>query len=194
MSFMMDELLYAPKAMEKVLTTNLKTATAIAKRIREDNISFITTAARGTSNNAAAYFKYICQLKTGLPVSKFDISIATKYNKIPSMSSGLCIGISQSGKSIDTIKALERAKDGKAVTVAVTNDPQSELANIADYHLYLNCGEEKSVAATKTFTLQVANLVLLVNLISQESAPDFDDIAKDMTVFSHSFLELKELA
>jgi glucosamine--fructose-6-phosphate aminotransferase (isomerizing) len=194
MSLMMQELLYAPEALQKVLTTNLAVAKAIAERVQKENISLIYTAARGTSNNAAAYFKYICSLKTGIAVSKFDMSLATKYQKMTKAQNALIIGISQSGQSTDVIKTVQAAKEKGAVAVAVTNNPESELAKLSDYHLFLNCGEEKSVAATKTFTLQVANLSLLASLLAQEKEPDFEKISKDMTLFSQSLLGVKELA
>ncbi|HHT83197.1 MAG TPA: SIS domain-containing protein [Clostridiales bacterium] len=194
MSLMLEELLSAHKSLGKIIETNLETIDKISQETKNKNIAFITTVARGTSNHAAAFFKYICELKSGIMVSRFNHSVTTIAGKNVDMSKSLVIGISQSGTSHDTLKVMQTAKECGAITVAVTNYPSSPLAKLCDHHIYLNCGEEKSVAATKTFTLQIANLHLLACRLGGEEAPDFDKIANDICAYIKNIAHIEALA
>lgn len=188
---MMQELLFAPQAMKKVVETNGKIAKEIAKKVKENDIKFVATVARGTSDNAAWFFKYQCEKKSGLMVAKFYHSVNTILHSKVNMSSCLCLAISQSGMSTDTINVVSMAKESGALTVGVTNNENSPLAKMCDFHLYLNCEEEKSVAATKTFTLELACLELLSNALGGLENPNFDKISNDMIEFSKCFDKIK---
>ncbi|MDD4315595.1 MAG: SIS domain-containing protein [Clostridia bacterium] len=194
MSLMYEELLSSEKALSRVLSTNKAVTEEIARQAKSKAIQSIVTVARGTSNNAAAFFKYICEQNNGLMVSRFNHSVTTILGSTPIMTNSLVIGISQSGASTDTIKVMQKALDSGALTVAVTNDKSSPLAKMCDYHLYLNCGEEKSVAATKTFTLQLAVLELLARALCGDVAPDFESIRVDLNALTLRLDELKALA
>lgn len=194
MSLMLKELQEASQAIKNVLSTNNQTATEIAKEFKKRKLSIITTVARGSSNNAASFFRFVCEKESGIMVTKYNHSVTTICGKEVNLAKSLCMGISQSGMSSDTIMVMEMAKKQGALTVAVTNDTNSPLAKLCDYHLFLNCSEEKSVAATKTYTLQIANLHMLANILGGKQAPDFDKIAEEMQAFTKSFAGIKELA
>lgn len=194
MSLMLEELVSAKQALSEAAATNSAVIEKIAKKVNSQNIHSVVTVARGTSNHAAAFFKYICEQKDGPMVSKFNHSVTTILDSAPKLANSLVVGISQSGASTDTIKVMQKAIDAGALTVAVTNYPSSPLAKMCDFHLYLNCGEERSVAATKTFTLQLAVLELLANALCAKAAPDFENITAAFTDFLPRLEEIKKLA
>lgn len=170
MSVMLNEFLTAPDVVREVVTTNKKVIAAIAKDFKARGISNITTVARGTSDNAATYFKYIVETIGGIMVSKFSPSITTVYGSTVNLSANMVLAISQSGMSTDTLMVVESAKQTGALTVGVTNNPESPLAKLCDYHIHLMAGEERSVAATKTFIAQLTAMYLLANQLSETSA------------------------
>lgn len=193
MSLMMDEQLYAAVAMQRA-EKNMPEIRAIANKVKQANINSIVFVARGTSNHAALYFKYICETLSGIKVSKFFHSEATILGKCCDMKNTLLLSVSQSGASTDTIRVTEMAKTKGAVTVAVTNFTDSPLAKICDYHLHLDCGEEKSVAATKTFTLELAVLTMLAEQLAGVPISDYKGIAAKMAQFSSSYPAIKAVA
>lgn len=170
MSIMLNEFLSAPSVVREVINTNKKVIAQIAKEFKLREIKNITTVARGTSDNAATYFKYCVEAIGGIMVSKFSPSITTVYGSTVNLSSNMVLAISQSGMSTDTLMVVENAKKTGALTVAVTNNTESPLAKAADYHIYLVAGEERSVAATKTFLAQLTAMYMLANQLSAVSA------------------------
>lgn len=194
MSLMFEELISAENALSRVLPTNKVVIEEIRKQVNTRGIQSVVTVARGTSNNAAAFFKYVLEQKNGFMVSRFNHSVTTILGSAPIMKNSLVVGISQSGASTDTIKVMQKAIDGGALTVAVTNDTSSPLAKMCNFHLYLNCGEEKSVAATKTFTLQLAALEALACALRGTAEPDFKGIVGDLRKNISKLDEIKTLA
>ncbi len=170
MSLMKSELMLASSVIKKAISTNKATVKTIAKAFRERELTNITTVARGTSDNAATFFKYVCEIISGIMVSKYTPSVTTIYKGSVNLKSNMLVAISQSGMSTDTQMVLENAKKQGSLTVAVTNNPDSKLAKTADFHLYLNAGEEKSVAATKTFTAAITVLYMLANELAAKPA------------------------
>jgi glucosamine--fructose-6-phosphate aminotransferase (isomerizing) len=167
---MLNEFLSAPEAMRKVMNYNKNVTTSIAEAFKKRNITNITTVARGTSDNAATYFKYLIETVGGIMVSKFSPSITTVYGSDVNLASNMLLAISQSGQSTDTLMVAESAKKTGALVVAVTNDTNSPLAKICDYHIDLMVGEEASVAATKTFAAELTAMYMLANKLSAKSA------------------------
>ena len=109
-------------------------------------------AARGTSDNAAQFGRYLLEITTGIPVTLAAPSIFTLY-KAPFRFDGvLVVAISQSGESTDTNLVLERAREQGARTIGITNEAGSTLARIAEHVFLVHAGREQSVAATKTYT------------------------------------------
>ena len=170
MSVMLNELLSAPDVVRNVMAANKQVIKEVAKVFKERGITNITTVARGTSDNAATYFKYIVEAIGEVMVSKFTPSITTVYGAEVNLSKNMVLAISQSGMSTDTLMVVESAKKTGALTVAVTNNCESPLAKKADYHIDLASGEEISVGATKTFLAELAAMFLLSNALSSVSA------------------------
>jgi glutamine---fructose-6-phosphate transaminase (isomerizing) len=117
---------------------------------------YILIAARGSSDNAGVYAQYAWSTMAGYQVAMATPSVQTLYHTSPRMQGALVVGISQSGQSPDIVAVLEEAKRQGCSTIAITNDGASPLANIADHVVELHVGQEKSVAATKTYTAQLA--------------------------------------
>lgn len=161
MTKMLNEILQQPKVLEGIENENKAVLDALVKELKDKNIDHAVLSARGSSDHAAVYGQYLLGLYKNVVSALAIPSCITLYDGKPDMSKDLVIGVSQSGKAADAIAVLETAKNQGAVTVAITNDKQSPLAQIAKYHLYCNTGLEESVAATKTFTAQMYLLALL---------------------------------
>ncbi|MCL2629932.1 MAG: SIS domain-containing protein [Firmicutes bacterium] len=170
MSTMLKEILEAPDVVREVIRVNKGVLLSISKEFKERGITNITTVARGTSDNAATYFKYIAEAVGGFMVSKFAPSVATIYDTGVNLKNNMVLAISQSGMSTDTLTVVEKAKRTGALIVCMTNNANSPLAKLSDYHINLSAGEEVSVPATKTFTAQLSALYLLANKLSDSSA------------------------
>jgi glucosamine--fructose-6-phosphate aminotransferase (isomerizing) len=133
-----------------------------ARRIAKRRPRFVLIAARGTSDHAALYAKYLVEVRLGLPAGLVSPSTMTVYGARPELSDVLFIAVSQSGGSPDLLDSLTVARDCGALTVAVTNNAGSPLAVAADIHLDVRAGTERAVAATKTYTAELLALYLLV--------------------------------
>jgi glucosamine--fructose-6-phosphate aminotransferase (isomerizing) len=118
-------------------------------------------AARGTSDHAATYAKYVWASLAGLPVALATPALHTLYAAPPRMNGALVVGVSQSGQSPDIVSVLAEGKRQGRPTLAITNDGSSPLAAAADHVIELHAGIERSVAATKTYTAQLAVMALL---------------------------------
>lgn len=125
----------------------------------------IAVVARGSSDYAAIFGRYLLEAATGLPVALAAPSLQTLYGVAPRVEGWLAIGVSQSGRTPEIATVLERHRDGGATTVAVTNDAESPLAQLADVHVALDAGTERAVPATKTFTGQLAALAMVAGAL-----------------------------
>jgi len=161
MSFLRDEIHQQPQVLTTLLEREEENAGQIAADLRTRGIKYVIVAARGTSDNAARYGQYLLGAYNRLPVGLATPSLFSIYGEPPSLKDGLVIGISQSGRSPDIVAVLEEGRQQGAPTLAITNDPDSPLAAQADYVVALHAGEERAVAATKTYTAQLAALALL---------------------------------
>ncbi len=170
MTQMWLEISEQPKVLENCMKQNQKTIEAIVAKLKERNIRHVIIAARGTSDHAAVYAKYIIEMKLGIPVALAAPSVFTLYNKTLSMEDSLVIGISQSGRAADVLEVLKAAKAQGAPTISVTNHEDSPLAQEAEFHLFCAAGLEKSVAATKTFTSEIYLMAQLVAYWAQDEA------------------------
>lgn len=161
MSLMLEEIRQQPAVLDRTLREELATAGRIRELLRAKRPRSIVLAARGTSDNAALFGRYLLELETGIPVSLAAPSIFTLYGKQVDYSDCLVIAISQSGESTDTNLVLDSARKQGAITIGITNESGSSLARIAEHRLLVQAGREKSVAATKTYTGQMMTLYLL---------------------------------
>lgn len=140
---------------------------AAASLIRSRRPRAVLFVARGTSDHAALYAKYLVEIRHGLPAGLVSPSTMTAYGARPDLRDVLMIGVSQSGGSPDLVRSLEVAGEQGALTVAVTNDATSALAQVAHAHVDVLAGTERSVAATKSYTAQLLALYLLLERVRE---------------------------
>jgi glucosamine--fructose-6-phosphate aminotransferase (isomerizing) len=160
-SLLLSEIYEQPQAMQRLLAAETKHVAAIGQQLCNKGFNYILIAARGTSDNAARYGQYMFGALNHLPVALAAPSLFTLYQQPPRLSGALVIGISQSGQSPDIVSVLQEASKQGAPCIAITNDPASPLASAAEHVIELHVGEERSVAATKTYTAQLTALALL---------------------------------
>ncbi len=162
---MLDEIAEQPQALERTLIEERDKITRIGDFLRQRDIDVIVLVARGSSDNASLFGRYLLEVTTGIPVSLSAPAVFTLYNAKLRLDRALVIGVSQSGEGTDINYVLDRARDGGAFTLAITNDGNSQMASTADEALLIHAGKEKSVAATKTYTGQMLLLSMLANAI-----------------------------
>jgi len=148
-----------PRALERLLEREADFARVAA--IARERGTTIRLVGHGSSDNAAAYGMYAFGLLPGWTAMRDSITLSVYYKASVDMSGSTVIALSQSGQTRDVIEYVARARAGGAFTIAVTNDPASELAKAAEEVLALGAGIEQAVAATKTYTNQIAALALL---------------------------------
>ena len=158
---MREEICEQPAAVERTFRSEWAGAEALRNRFEKQRPRLIVLAARGTSDNAAQFGRYLLELTTGIPVSLAAPSTYTLYKAKINLADTLVVAISQSGESTDTNLVLEQGKENHAFTVGITNESQSSLAKLADHAFLVQAGKERSVAATKTYTGQLACFYLL---------------------------------
>jgi glucosamine--fructose-6-phosphate aminotransferase (isomerizing) len=146
-------------------------ADAISDRIRRRQLDTVVIAARGTSDHAAVYAQYLFGARLRLPVALATPSLTSLYGVELRLDRALVIGISQSGRSPDIVGAVAAARRQGAPTIAITNDPLSALAEVAEHVIDLGAGEERAVAATKTYTAELLSVALLVAAIETRLGP-----------------------
>ncbi len=166
MSLLFDEISEQPRVLRSALAVNSETLSKIASAFKTGGNDSIYFAARGTSDHACIYAQYVFAVYAGIPCTSGTPSVISKYGAKMNFSNSAVIGVSQSGKAEDVLSVIRQANEQGKLTVAVTNDPESPLAKEAKYHLYCNAGDEKSIAATKTFTSQMYLLARLCEKIS----------------------------
>jgi glutamine---fructose-6-phosphate transaminase (isomerizing) len=168
MSRFREEIGEQPLLARRMLAESRSAVAAIASRIQESSSRGLVIAARGSSDHAALYAKYLFGVRNHMMVTLAAPSLFTSYESHLNMEGHCVIGISQSGSSPDVVAVIEEAARQGVMTVALTNDPESRLAQAADLHLALEAGPERSVPASKTYT---ASLLALA-MVSQALDPD----------------------
>jgi glucosamine--fructose-6-phosphate aminotransferase (isomerizing) len=153
----------APSAVRRQLAANRSAMQELARRLREQPPGAIVTCARGSSDHAATYAKYLIETRTGVITSSAAPSVASVYRARAGMRGIVCLAISQSGASPDLLCAVEAARAAGAITVALVNAAQSPLASLVEHAIPLHAGPELSVAATKSF---LASLVAVAHLVA----------------------------
>src|SRR5688500_15750982 len=159
---MAREIAQAPDVVARMLSVNRKALTELGRLYRERKPSHIVTCARGSSDCAASYFKYLIEITLGLPCCSVGASVVSVYGAKLELRDTLLLTISQSGRSPDILAFQAEAKRAGIPTLAVTNTEDSALARDADLYLPLCAGLERSVAATKTFIASAAMAAALV--------------------------------
>jgi len=168
-SILEQEIYEQPDVIAHLIAVQSETARQIAAAIRDFNPAFVWIAARGTSDNAARYAQYLFAVHARLAVGLATPSVHTLYEAAPDMSRALVIGVSQSGQSQDVRQVITDARAQGALTVTITNDSESPLAQGAAFHLALNAGAEKSVAATKSYTTELTAFALIAAALTDKT-------------------------
>src|SRR3990172_5632390 len=140
-----DEIFEQPTILKNWLDTQLETTRRIAQAIRERNVEYVFLAARGTSDHAGVYAQYLWGSLNRLPVAFAAPSLFTLYTGSPRLQKALVVGISQSGQSPDVVSVVAEGRQQAAVTLAVTNDAGSPLAQAAEFTLDIRAGTESAV-------------------------------------------------
>ncbi len=156
---MLDEIRQQPAVIGRVLESNRDVAGDALSAMNSTTHGLI--AARGTSDNAGRYAQYVWGALNNYTVGLATPSLFSVYDEPPRLIDAMVVGISQSGQSPDVVSVMEEAKRQARPTIAITNDPLSPMADAGDVILELHAGEEKAVAATKTYTAELANIALI---------------------------------
>ena len=168
--YLEQEIREQPTVLRHLLDEEAQAVRRVAAAIRAFDPVFVHIAARGTSDNAARYAQYLLGATHRIPVALATPSLHTLYQAPPNLSRALVVGISQSGQAADVRQVLDDARTQGALTVAITNDAGSPVAQAAAHHLDLRAGEERSVAATKTYTAELMVLAMLAAALSDDAA------------------------
>jgi glucosamine--fructose-6-phosphate aminotransferase (isomerizing) len=164
---LIDEIREQPAVIARAVDANRETAGRVADLVA--GCTHAVIGARGTSDNAARYAQYAWGTRNGLSVGLTTPSLFSIYDRPPALTDALVVGISQSGQSPDIVSVLEEARSQGRPTVAITNDPGSPLAATADVIVELVAGEERAVAATKTYTSTLAVIALISTAIHPDA-------------------------
>ena len=167
-SHLFQEIHEQPDALRDLLVKEHNAMQHLVEEINQKQISRIVIAARGTSDNAGRYAKYLLGAVNGMIVALATPSLFTVYEQPPQFGNALVIGISQSGKSPDIIAVINEARRQGALTAAITNSSDSKLGQAAEFVVDLHAGVEQSIAATKTYTGELAAIALLSSLLADD--------------------------
>jgi glucosamine--fructose-6-phosphate aminotransferase (isomerizing) len=165
MSKMLEETRQQPQALARTLDEGALALRDLRRHLESKPPRLVILVARGTSDNAAQFARYLIEITTHIPVSLAAPSVLTLYASPLDLRDVLVVGISQSGESTDTNAVLADARSRGATTVGITNEPQSTMAEISNFTLLVHAGKEESVAATKTYTCQLLALYLLAHAL-----------------------------
>jgi glucosamine--fructose-6-phosphate aminotransferase (isomerizing) len=184
---MLAEIREQPEVLGMLLDEEWGTVLAAARDLRSRGFRSVMLAARGTSDNAALYAKYLFEVTLGVPAALASPSAFTLYEGEMNLDGVLVIGVSQSGESKDVLEVVRKSKGLGASTVSVTNDESSAMAEAADHHCFLRAGREESVAATKTYTASLLVLRMLVEALNGGESPSAE--ARGLPELARAVLE-----
>lgn len=186
---MLEEIRQQPAALERTLEAEVASVEAMRLRLSAKRPRYIVLAARGTSDNAAQFARYLIEITTGIPVSLAAPSIYTLYRAELQLQDALVVAVSQSGESTDINMVLESAANAGAQTVAITNEADSTMAKLAQEVILVRAGRELSVAATKTYTGQLMAFYLLAYALGARISLDH---LRRIPASAHAALSLYE--
>lgn len=174
---MLQEIGEQPAALERTIREERGKVLRLGAFLKERGVDLIVLVARGSSDNAALFGRYLLEITTGIPVSLAAPSVSTLYGAQLKLSRALVVGVSQSGEGEDINLVLEHARAGGVYTIGITNEAASTMTNVVDETLLMHGGRERSVAATKTFTGQMLLFYMLASALSETgAAPAYDAI------------------
>jgi glucosamine--fructose-6-phosphate aminotransferase (isomerizing) len=177
---MLQEIAEQPAALAQTIKEERGKIARLGQFLKDRDIDLIVIVARGSSDNAALFGRYLLEITTGIPVSLSAPSVHTLYGAKLKLRRALVIGVSQSGEGEDINRVLENARACGAYTVGITNEPEASMSQLVDETLLMHGGRERSVAATKTFTGQMMLFYMLATELAEgavsfsyEAIPDF---------------------
>jgi glutamine---fructose-6-phosphate transaminase (isomerizing) len=166
---MLKEISEQPEALAQTIREERGKIASLGKFLKARDIDLIVLVARGSSDNAALFGRYLLEITTGIPVSLSAPSVHTLYGARLKLQNALVIGVSQSGEGEDINRVLENSRACGAHTVGITNEPASSMTGLVDETLLMHGGRERSVAATKTFTGQMMLFYMLAKELAETS-------------------------
>src|SRR6267378_2090394 len=177
---MLQEIAEQPQALARTIQAERAKISRLGTFLQSREIDLIVLVARGSSDNAALFGRYLLEITTGIPVSLSAPSVHTIYGAKLKLEHALVVGVSQSGEGEDINRVLENAHASGAYTVGITNEPNSSMSNLVDEMLLMHGGRERSVAATKTFSGQMLLFYMLAEALASSKSsfscaaiPDF---------------------
>ncbi len=178
MSLMLQEIAEQPEVLERTIAAERVKYARLGSFLEKRDIDLVVIVARGSSDNAALFGRYLIEVTAGIPVSLAAPSVYTLYNAKLNLKRALVIGVSQSGEGSDINQVLESAKKSGACTLGITNEADSAMTEIAGETMHIHAGSERSVAATKTYTGQMLHFYMLAaelaaNKIEYERIPEY---------------------
>ena len=171
MSLMLAEIAEQPAALERTIAEERGKIAKLGKLLKARDIDLIVLVARGSSDNAALFGRYLLEITTGIPVSLSAPSVHTIYGAKLRLDHALVVGVSQSGEGEDINHVLESARASGAYTIGITNERASSMTRVVDETLLTHGGRERSVAATRTFTGQMLLFYMLATELAQTAVP-----------------------
>src|SRR5919202_3399710 len=185
---MLEEIAQQPEALARTIAEERAKVVRLGQSLRARDVDLIVLVARGSSDNAALFGRYLLEMTTGIPVALAAPSVNTLYGARLRLRRALVIAVSQSGEGEDINRVLEMAREaGACCTVGITNEPESSMTKVVDETLLMHGGRERSVAATKTYTGQLLHFYMLAEALSDggaklgyEAIPVFDARALEL--------------
>ena len=183
-----DEIFQQADVTRDLFTNQWDHIQKIAQEIKEKDFKYIFLAARGTSDNAGLYAKYLFGAHNHIPIALAAPSLFSIYNSPPNLDGALVLAISQSGQSPDIVNVIKEGKRQDVPTLTIANKIESPLAQSADYVIDIMAGEEKSIAATKSYTAELMAVAMLSAALSEnpehyhalQQAPDYIEQTYDL--------------
>lgn len=169
-TMMAREIAEIPAVAARQLGEGLSAYAAIGEVLRARAPLFAVTSARGTSDHAATYLKYLAETRLGLPVASIGPSVASIYDAPLRLEKAALFAVSQSGASPDLLALIEAGRKGGAVTIALLNAEGSPAASVAEHVAPLLAGPEKAVAASKSYIASLVAMAAIVAAWSEDGA------------------------
>lgn len=204
-TFMWKEINETPRIFSEIQKANEESMAKLVSAIKESSATNFVAAARGASNHALVYFKYMLEINSGYTVGLSAPSVLTLYKGKVNYRNSIVIGCSQSGRAEDVTQVLKSANEQGAITIGITNDLNSPIAKEAKFHLFCNAGQKNCVVATKTFNSQLFLLLWLASELSENKENLFvlKNLYKDIehvipevdqltTMYAEKFKDMKE--
>jgi glucosamine--fructose-6-phosphate aminotransferase (isomerizing) len=193
---MLEEIAEQPSALAKTIQEEKSKIEKLGEFLKGRDIDLIVLVARGSSDNASLFGRYLLETTTGIPVSLAAPSVYTLYNAKLKLNRAIVIGVSQSGEGDDINAVLESAKQSGAYTIGITNESESSMTKVVDETLLTHGGRERSVAATKTYTGQLLIFNMLAKALADSNAgidyeaiPDFASQSLEHRALIESMVE-----